>query len=197
MKLFEEVKPVNPLLLDIPAQFETERLTIRAPRVGDEVAFNRAVSESIEELRVWLPWGQQAPSLDESKAEIARYITEWTVRSDLRWLHFDREGELVGGSGLHRIDWQVPRFEIGYWQRISYCGRGLVTEAVRGLTAFVFEELKAQRAEIRCAVGNTQSAAVARRAGYEVEATLRNWMRRPDGLLCDTLVFVRLPDVSR
>jgi hypothetical protein len=37
-------------------------------------------------------------------------------RTELR-MHFYLKGieTLVGSSGLHRIDWGVPKFEIGYW----------------------------------------------------------------------------------
>ena len=33
-------------------------------------------------------------------------------------------------QGLHRIDWAVPKFEIGYWARTSHAGRGYITEDV-------------------------------------------------------------------
>ena len=51
----------------------------------------------------------------------------------------------VGNSGLHRIDWEVPKFEIGYWCRTRFTGQGYVTEAVRGISAFAFDTLGARR----------------------------------------------------
>jgi ribosomal-protein-serine acetyltransferase len=52
---------------------------------------------------------------------------------------------LGGGSGLHRIDWEVPKFEIGYRRRTRFTGQGYVTEAVRGISAFAFDTLGARR----------------------------------------------------
>ena len=99
---------------------------------------------------------------------------------------------VVGGGGLHRIDWDVPRFEIGYWVRRRFAGQGYITEAVRGITRFAFETLGARRVEIRCDVRNVRSQRVAERAGYELEATLHSHMVAPDGALRDTLIYARL-----
>ena len=98
----------------------------------------------------------------------------------------------MGSSGLHNIDWAVPRFEIGYWIRTSLSGQGYITEAVNAITDFAFDVLGAQRLEIRCDARNERSAAVARRAGYTLEVRMRCQARGVDGSLRDTLVFVKL-----
>jgi ribosomal-protein-serine acetyltransferase len=99
------------------------------------------------------------------------------------------DGMFVGGSGLHRIIWRVPAFEIGYWCRTSLTGNGYITEAVIGITRFAFETLEAERVEIRCDAANERSAAVALRAGYTQEARLRRHARSMKNELSDTLVF--------
>lgn len=88
---------------------------------------------------------------------------------------------LVGSSGLHRIDWPVPRFEIGYWCRTSFSGQGYVTEAVRGIADFAFDHLDARRVEIRCNPQNHRSAHVAEYAGFRLEGELRAFERSPNG----------------
>ena len=141
---------MNPLLLEIPESFDTDRLTIRAPRPGDGAELNAAVRDSLAELKPWMPWAQTHPTPEESEANIRKAVAQFITREDLRLLLFLKgTGTLVGSSGLHRIDWNVPRFEIGYWLRTSYSGRGLMTEAVGGITAFAREKLGARRVEIR------------------------------------------------
>ena len=54
-----------------------------------------------------------------------------------------KDGRFLGSSGLHRIDWDVPKFEIGYWCRTSLARRGYITEAV----AKIEEYLKTARSE--------------------------------------------------
>jgi len=103
---------------------------------------------------------------------------QWLTREALMVGIWDRAtGRYLGGSGLHRIDWAVPAFEIGYWLRTSAWGQGYVSETVRVLCRFAFETLHANRVEIRCDGGNERSLAVPRRLGFAQEATLRNETR--------------------
>jgi RimJ/RimL family protein N-acetyltransferase len=187
-------QPVNPLLLDIPDQFETERLLIRVPRPGDGAEINEAVLESLDNLRAWMPWAQGEQTVDSSEEALRQAVIDFLARESMRLsLYRKSDGLLVGSSGLHNIDWTVPRFEIGYWVRNSMQGQGYITEAVTGITAFAFEILNAERIEIRCDAENERSAAVARRAGYTLEACLHRQCRSADGSsLRDTLLFAMI-----
>lgn len=191
---------VNPLLLDFPDEFETERLIIRAPRPGTGAFINQAIRESINELRPWMPWAQDEPTVEESEAVCRRSHARFLMREDLTlhlWLKDGApfnlsDGAFAGGSGLHRMDWNVPKFEIGYWLRTRLQGHGLITEAVKGIADFAFEHLDARRVEIRCDARNEKSAAVARRAGFDFEGRLRNETRDHNNALRDTLIFARV-----
>lgn len=185
------------ILRDFPEELETERLTIRAPRPGDGAEMSRALHESWAELQEWMPWAQGSPPAEaDSEARLREGRARFLTREDL-WLLLFLKGTttLVGSSGLHRINWNVPRFEIGYWVRTPYAGKGYITETVNGITAFAFDVLGARRVEIRCDSQNLRSAAVARRCGFAHEATLRHDDRQPQtGDLRDTLIFVKLAD---
>lgn len=184
----------KPILLDIPESFDTERLTIRTPRPGDGPQMYAAVAESLDALKPWMPWAHEEISAELYEVRVREGYLRWLAREDL-WMALLLKGTntIIGGSGLHRIDWSVPRFEIGYWVRTSYAGQGYITEAVRGIADFAFDTLGAARLEIRCDALNERSAAVARRAGFPLEATLRHEARHHEtGALRDTLVFARL-----
>lgn len=184
---------MSPLLYDFPDHFETERLLIRVPQIGDAVIFHTAATESYAELHPWIPWAAKPIQLEDNEMFVRRAAAKFIMREDLVFLMFRKEdGLLVGGIGLHRIDWNVPKFEIGYWLRTSMHSKGYMLEAVNGLTRFTFETLHAERIEIRCDENNEKSAAVARRAGYTLEGCLRNDGRNVDGNLRSTLVFSML-----
>lgn len=185
----------KPILFDFPYSFETERLTLRGPLPGDGRGVREAVLESQEELKPWMPWAMEVPSEEDYEVRVREGQLKFLAREDL-WLMLllKDTGTVIGGSGLHRIDWRVPRFEIGYWVRSSYAGQGYITEAVEGITAFAFNILGARRLEIRCDAKNTRSAAVARRAGYVLEGTFRNDARDHFEQLRDTHVFARVTD---
>lgn len=183
----------KPILLDLPNSFETERLLIRPHQAGDGPAVNAALVESIHNLKQWLPmaWTQNIQTVTETEELVRRWAVMWLNREDLRFgLYRKSDGLYVGGCGLHRPDWSVMRFEIGYWVRASLEGQGYVSEAVTGVTTFGFDSIGAERIELRCDSLNERSIAVARRAGYTLEGTLRNNYENANGVgLRDTMVF--------
>lgn len=182
----------------VPSSLTTWRFLLRVPHTGDGPLVNAAIRESFESLRAWMPWARRVPTLAESESFVREAATRFHNREEINYLIFPREqGPLAGVIGLHTIDWSVPRFEIGYWLCDSARGRGCMTEAVQALTALCFERMGAERMEIRCDSRNTRSAAVAKRAGYRLEATLHNQARDTAGGLRDTLVFVRFPEAER
>jgi RimJ/RimL family protein N-acetyltransferase len=141
-----------PILLDVPESFESDRLLIRAPRPGDGEALQEAIEESLAELRPWMPWADEHQTVDVSEAYARRAYSEFLARTNLPLFLFRRDdGRFVGGSGLHRIDWSIPRFEIGYWVRTSLAEHGYATEAARRIADFAFGDLQAERVEIRAA----------------------------------------------
>jgi hypothetical protein len=99
---------IKPILRDFPDQFETERLIIRAPRIGDGKGMNEAILESLTELRQWMPWAKEAPSVEDSEENIRRAVARFQTREDLRLQLFLKDGTFAGGSGLHRPNWDVP-----------------------------------------------------------------------------------------
>ncbi|MNK29038.1 Ribosomal-protein-serine acetyltransferase [compost metagenome] len=182
----------KPILLSFPEEFETERLIIRAPRYGDGALINEAICESVNELRPWLPFARNLPTPDESEAYVRKARLNFLERTDLVLHLFDRNtNEFIGSSGLHRFDWDIRNFEIGYWLRTSRTGQGLAVEAVHGVTDFAVTYLEAKRLEIRCEANNQASGRVAERAGFTREGILRNASLDEFGGLADIMIFAK------
>jgi len=184
---------MNPILLDFPTQFETERLLIRAPKPGDGAAINEAICESELSLKPWMPFANPVPTLEQSEQNTREAWVKFLSREDLRMSIYDRvTGRFVGSSGLHHIDWQVRRFEIGFWLRDSESGKGYMTEAVVGIAQFASEQLGAQRLEIQCDSRNARSRRVAERCGFHLEGTLRNNRIDVKGDLEHTCIYAQV-----
>jgi ribosomal-protein-serine acetyltransferase len=180
----------NPILLDLPDQFETERLILCAPKPGDGFMINEAIRESHAELKPWLTWADPLPSPEKSeemnRLSVAQYLRREVFRMNVLQ---KSDGLFVGVTSLHHINWSVPAFEIGYWVRTSLAGKGYARESVLGITDFAFSILGAKRMEIRCDPRNDRSAAVAQKAGYSFEGTIRHDMRERDDTLSSAYVF--------
>lgn len=181
--------------LAIPDVIDTDRLVIRSPMPGDGPVVNEAILETWEALHHWMPWARERPTVAETEERARQSRTNFVNRVDLPMFMFLREQPTVavGGTGLHRMDLAVPRFEIGYWVRRSYEGKGYVSEAVRALTQLAFGALGAQRVAIHCGHRNVRSQRVAERCGFVLEGRLRNQCRETTGDLRDTLVYALVP----
>ena len=177
-----------------PDPIETDRLLIRSPRPGDGVEVNQAIRESYADLHEWMDWATYVPDvaeLEQRKQEArARFLAgeDFQVHAYLKTTNV-----LVTVAALHPLNGSVPSFEIGYWGRLGYQGQGYVTETVRVLTRVGLEVFQANRIQICCDERNLRSRRVAERAGYDLEAVLKNEQRAPDGKLRNTLVFVVFP----
>lgn len=174
-------------------QLETERLIIRAPQVEDAAAVNAGVHESFAELRPWMPWAQELPTIAETEAVSRRGNQEFAAGRDFGVRLWLRDGTFVGASGLHRGDPVVPSLEIGYWCRTSLAGRGYISETVCALRDFGFDVLGLQRVEIRCDAGNAGSRRVAEKCGFQLEGVLRHFGRNTEGELRDLCIYACIP----
>ncbi len=173
-----------PKLPHVPDLITTDRLELRAPTIEHVEALAHAVRASLPELKAWMPWATDDYSQAGADESVRAAVVSFATKQDLRYHLFERRsGQLIGSTGLHRINWSLPRFEIGYWLVSSETGKGYATEAVRALTRLAFEQLGAKRLEARCDDLNAASAAVAVRCGFQLDGILANFTRGTDGSL--------------
>jgi RimJ/RimL family protein N-acetyltransferase len=181
---------MDPLLIDIPHEMETDRLLLRTPRAGEAMEINQAVRESIDQLKPWMPWAQSTPTLEETQIYCQQALAGQALRKEITYRLYLRDGGgLAGTIWMGRLNWSVPRFEFGYWTRTSMSGRGYMTEAVTALRVFALDKLRARRIEIRTDERNVRSRRVAERTGFELEGIMRNYDRFPADTVRNMCVY--------
>ena len=180
----DKKRPITPV--------ETARLILRPPSAADAPLLHAAICESFADLHTWMKWADKPPLPEETRARAIKAAGHFQTGEDFTlWGFLKETEEFVLVCTLHPLDWDVPKFEIGYWCHITFQGKGYVTEAVQALTRVGFEELGAQRLEIRCDPRNLRSSRVAIKAGYTLEAELKNEQRDPRGELRNTSIYAR------
>jgi [ribosomal protein S5]-alanine N-acetyltransferase len=102
-----------------------------------------------------------------------------------------RDGALLGGLGLHEIDAEHRRAEVGYWVGAPYRRQGYGLEAVHTLCSFAFRQLGLARLQAEVFRGNRASERLLRAAGFRREGLLRGHARK-DGAAFDVVVYGRL-----
>jgi len=163
---------------------------LRAARPEDAAAVFAVVDSNREHLRVWLPWVDGSQTAQDTRAFL-EHDTELSAQGlGATYLIVD-EGSLAGLAGLHNIDTVNRSLMIGYWLAKRCEGRGLVTRACDRLIEVAFHESGFERIVIRCAVGNTRSAAVPKRLGFAFEGIERHGQRWHNGF-ADLEIYSRL-----
>lgn len=176
----------------LPEQLETPRLWVRVPRPGDGPLFHAAIHASLAKLAPWLAWVTPPPSVEAMEASCCQAYARFLLNEDLRVFFLRKsDGALVGGSGLHGVDWGLRRFEVGYWGHSAHGGQGLVTEGVAALAEHALQVLGAHRVFLSADARNTRSWRLAERAGFRLEGTLAHERRDLQGQLRDTRIYAR------
>jgi RimJ/RimL family protein N-acetyltransferase len=121
----------------------------------------------------------------EGVREMAARRTGWA------WCVADADDRCLGAVSLEGFGGYARRLEIGYWAHPEARGRGVITEAVRTVTAHVEERDLADSVIIRCAAGNVASRRVAEAAGYVRNGVQPASEPLGDGSLDDLLLYTR------
>jgi RimJ/RimL family protein N-acetyltransferase len=136
-------------------------------------------------------------SITDAESVVDEFASNWQrfattqIPSGVAFAIVDaKSGDLVGCCGVD--DWsKADVAQFGYWIAAGARRRGYATRAAILLTRWLFE-LGAARVFLTIVAENDASAAVARRAGFVHEGTMRGhavWQ----GRRCDVMCFAALP----
>ena len=101
----------------------------------------------------------------------------------------DVEGEAVGGIGIIlQTGIHQKNAELGYWLGQPFWGRGIVTNAVKKMIVFTFENYDINRIFARPFATNDASVRVLEKAGFVLEARFDNALFK-NGQYIDELVY--------
>ncbi|MET7686178.1 GNAT family N-acetyltransferase [Streptomyces sp. NPDC005423] len=154
-----------------PVTLTTARLLLRTVGPQDTDAVHAAAQDA--EIQRWttIP----SPYLPEHARSFTEQLAPegWANASMFTFGLFLTEGAALAGMlGITMRSLGVG--EIGFWVTKEHRGNGYVTEATVAASRWAFTQLSIDRVEWRAEVGNTGSRAVAERAGFTIEGTLRS-----------------------
>ena len=102
------------------------------------------------------------------------------------------EGQIVGGIGVELGEGvHAKSGHFGYWLGEPYWGRGIMTAAVRGTSAYVFDNFDLVRLEAPVFEWNRASMRVLEKCGFVREGVLRRSVFK-DGQLIDAVLYAHV-----
>jgi len=144
---------------------ETERLILRKISMDDapDLFVLRTNEDAMKYINKPLP-----KSIDEIKVLI-KNMNEITER--IQWaIALKTENKIVGTIGYHRIEKEHYRAEVGYMLHPDYWNTGLMTEALKVIIDFGFDEMNLHSIEGNINPNNAVSRKILEKFGFVKEA---------------------------
>lgn len=185
---FDFAKPVAraPIL-------ERGPLRLRAAELGDYESWLRVRRESRPHLTRWEPdWREQDVTLEAFRLRLRSYDRQHRARAGLSlYVCLKDSGELIGGVTLSDIRYYAScSATIGYWIGERHLRRGYGLTAVEAVLGHAFGEMRLNRVEAACQLGNVASRALLAKAGFREEGFARDYLFI-NGAWRDHLLFAR------
>jgi ribosomal-protein-alanine N-acetyltransferase len=158
-------------------EMRTERLLLRPPQPQDWRPWAELRQASRDYLVPWEPqWG---PDHLTEYAFRQRFLRRREDDSSRTFFLFEGDdGPIVGGITFNNIHYGVAQTaSFGYWLGESFAGQGYMTEALRRLVRYGFEDIGLHRLEAFCIPENRRSRNVIERIGFKEEGFLRQYLK--------------------
>ena len=171
---------------------ETERLILRPYQPGDRVLYYQISHRNRSHLARYESGNALMGIHSEEEAEmvIHGFMASWEKGEAFFLGAFQKEtGKWVGQIYVGLANRDLPEFELGYIADVDHEGKGYVTEAVRAILGFVFDQLGAYRVRLECDDTNSRSLRVAERCGFVKEGHIRENKNNVDGSISGTLHY--------
>jgi len=165
---------------------ETERLLLRRlnPNDVEEVFALR----SNPEIMKYIP-RPLLKTKEEALEHIAMMEDKIVNNIGINWgITVKGSDKIIGIIGHYRIQPENHRAEIGYMSLPEYNGKGYITEAIKAVVEYGFEQMNLHSIEAVIDPGNTASEKVLQKNGFVKEAhILENELW--DGKFWDTVIY--------
>ncbi|MBR0406497.1 MAG: GNAT family N-acetyltransferase [Clostridia bacterium] len=182
MQFFESLFSSLPTL-------ETERLILRPLRMRDaEDLFAYAKDPEVSRHVLWDAHKTLSDSRQFLRAAIRQYRRGLPGSFAIT---IKPSGRMIGTIGFMWINPEYKSAEVGYSLSREYWNCGIMTEALREVVRFGFEDLALNRIEAQHEISNPASGKVMAHAGMQYEGTLRQRIKNK-GCFVDVALYAIL-----
>lgn len=172
-------------------RIETDRLILRRYKIEDaDAMYKNWASDS--EVTKFLTW-QPHPSVDVSRSIIEDWLKKYSDEKYYQWAIVlkDNGNEPIGGISVVHMNEDISMVHIGYCLGRAWWRRGIMSEALKAVTDFMFDTVEVNRVEARHDPRNPNSGKVMQKCGMKYEGTLRSADRNNQGI-CDACYYALL-----
>ncbi len=153
-----------------PVIIQTPRFTLRPYRKRDLPSIAKHINDRkiIRDMMLTIPYPYTIRDAEEEYRKFRNIMRR--KNPDRKAIAIEIDGETAGIVGISIKGHQA---EIGYWLGRAYWGKGIMTEVVKVITKYGFNELNLRRVQAFTLPHNKASMRVLEKAGYKFEGILR------------------------
>lgn len=130
-------------------------------------------------------------SLEEAQQILGAMMQYNDDPMNFHWV-LEHQGQAVGRIKAWEVNPVDDYAQLGYDIRADFRSRGLMTEAVRAVCAYLLTEAGFHRVYCMIRASNAPSVRVCEKAGMIFDGTLREHFKQPDGSFVDAKVYSML-----
>lgn len=164
------------LQLDLPEQFETDRLIFQRLKYEDaeEIFYTYASKPEVTRYVAW-PTHQ---SIEDTRGFLRYAIQAWNAGTDYSFsIRLKSDRKLIGSFGVMNENGKI---QFGYFLSPNYWNRGYTTEACIQMMQLLRKQKNIYRIGTFVDVENIYSIRVLLKSGLQEEARLTKWFRFPN-----------------
>jgi ribosomal-protein-alanine N-acetyltransferase len=159
-----------------PEKLETERFTLRKPRMDDARAIFSAYAQDplVTRYMTWRPH----KNLEETCRIVELMLKLWDGGHAYSYaITLKNSDSVIGMIAMHPDGFKVG---IGYVLARPYWNKGYITEAALAITNWLLEQPDIYRVFATCDIENLASARVMEKVGMQREGILRKYIVHPN-----------------
>lgn len=160
----------------------TERLILRRFLIDDAEAMYKNWA-SDPDVTKYLTWSAHT-GIDASKAILEEWIPSYSRKNYYHWAIVLKEhgSDPIGSiSAVHMND-DIDMVHIGYCLGKNWWHQGIMSEALKAVMSYFFDEVGVNRIESRHDPRNPHSGMVMKKCGMKYEGTMRSSDRNNQGI---------------
>ena len=170
---------------------ETKRLILRQAQIADAEAMFRNWAND-PEVTKYLTWPVHG-NVEVTKTLLANWVASYEKDDYYQWMIVLKEtGEPIGSICAGSMG-RAESAHIGYCIGRAWWHQGIMTETLRAVMDFLFDEVGYHRVESLHDPNNPHSGNVMKKCGMKYEGTLRQADRNNQGI-CDACYYGLLKD---
>lgn len=162
----------------------SDAITLRCISLDDVHVVFDTINMERAYLRKWLPFVDDTLQESDTFAYVQKAIEENQIQYTI-WYN----DVFAGLVGFNHMDETNKKTEIGYWLSESLQGKGIITQSVKELLSYAFDELDINKIQIKAAVENERSRRIPERLGFSLEGIERDGELLVDSIFTDLAVY--------